>query len=41
MDTQFSGDLLSAHVEVVAVVDLVSVGLGQLSESRLLFHFGG
>lgn len=40
VDAKLSGDLTSAHAHVMTGIDLVSLGLGQLSISHDLLHFG-
>ncbi len=40
VDAKLSGDLTSAHAQVMTGIDLVSLGLGQLSVSHALLHFG-
>ncbi|MDF9434628.1 hypothetical protein R5R73_01995 [Salinicola sp. LHM] len=40
MDAQHPADLALADAQVIAGVDLVSLGLGQLSVSYALLHFG-
>ncbi len=40
VDARLSGDLTSAHARVMTGMDLVPLGLGQLSVSHALLHFG-
>ncbi|GEM_PF-6196811 len=40
VNTELAGDLPLAHAQVIAGVTLVSLGLGQLSVSHALLHFG-
>ena len=40
MDAQFPTNLTLTDAQVIAGVDLVSLGLGQLSVSHALLHFG-
>lgn len=40
VDAQHPADLALAHAQVMTSVDLVSLGLGQLSVSHALLHFG-
>nr|WP_240724554.1 hypothetical protein [Halomonas borealis] len=40
VEAQLSADLALAYAQVITGVDLVSLGLGQLSVSHALLHFG-
>ena len=40
VDAKLSGYLASAHAQVITGIDLGSSGLGQLSVSHALLHFG-
>lgn len=40
VDAKLSGYLASAHAQAITGIDLVSLGLGQLSVSHALLHFG-
>ena len=40
VEVQLPADLALAHAQVITGVDLVSLGLGQLSVFHTLLHFG-
>lgn len=40
VEAQLPADLPLAHAQVIVGMDLVSLGLGKLSVSRALLHFG-